>query len=644
MALRFETFDNRRGGSTAFKALGHPLACAPLAELIAGLEDAPLTVFDPEGLLGVVAELYDLSALDVRGVCVQRIEDLGRSPLGHPVRPLTELSTPARDERVLIAAFDAARYERQVRALVPEATRVVTLDAARIPERMLTNPRRYLDPLNFATNFALLREGGGRHTRVTLCDYWSGYGAPAPRVWFRLFDAAGEVLADWEETPPAPGGTLVIDSAAVRRRFGLGEFTGSLFIHAAGIAGHDVIKYALDTWSDDGTEFSCTHDANAWPADRYAGLPAPDADETVLLWIQNSHPAPIPAGAVGIAVMGSEEVRTLDCALGPFATAALDVGELFPQVRWPAQFEVHAGRHFVRPRYEVRDRTRVRIAHANVERTDLEPDPRLPELGRWLGRGYLLPAPLLPLAQWQTLVLPTPMSTAQAELPLAIAVRDASGAEVLCRPLGRLPRGGCPELDLDALLAEAGATPPAGYGHLELFYDFGAGGAADGWLHALFRYRRRDNGHAAESSFGAHVYNVPVTYRNEPQSYAGPPPGLSTRLFLRLGDGATDTLCQLIYPLSIPPFGTERRVWHAESDTRLLLHDARGGKVAERHLKIPAGGSRLWRYHELFDAAARARAGVGAYVLVRDTTCRLFGYHGLLGAGGVFSLDHMFGF
>jgi hypothetical protein len=29
---------------------------------------------------------------------------------------------------------------------------------------------------------------------------------------------------------------------------------------------------------------------------------------------------------------------------------------------------------------------------------------------------------------------------------------------------------------------------------------------------------------------------------------------------------------------------------------------------------------------------------------VRDTTCRLFGYHGLLGRDGAFSLDHMFGF
>jgi hypothetical protein len=61
-------------------------------------------------------------------------------------------------------------------------------------------------------------------------------------------------------------------------------------------------------------------------------------------------------------------------------------------------------------------------------------------------------------------------------------------------------------------------------------------------------------------------------------------------------------------------------------------------------LAIPCSGSRLWYYRSLFDDATRARAGIGAYVIVRDTTCRLFGYHGLLGGDGSFSLDHMFGF
>ena len=175
-----------------------------------------------------------------------------------------------------------------------------------------------------------------------------------------------------------------------------------------------------------------------------------------------------------------------------------------------------------------------------------------------------------------------------------------------------------------------------GYGHVELVYDFAAGGAADGWLHGLFRYEDRASGHAAETSFGAHVFNTVLTYRGEPQSYAGRAPGLSTRLFLRLGEAPLDTLCHLIYPASTP--------WHARSATDLVLHDGAGREVARRRVAIPCSGSLFWRYAEMFDADARARAGAGAYVVIRDVTCRLFGYHGLVAADGAFSLDHMFGF
>ncbi len=357
----------------------------------------------------------------------------------------------------------------------------------------------------------------------------------------------------------------------------------------------------------------------------------------VLLWVQNSHPAPIPAGAVGLNRMGAGSAGAFDEDIPPFATRALDVGALLPEARWPAQVEVRAGRHFVRPRYEVvGDDGRRRIAHANVERTDLAPDPRIPELGDLLGKGYILPAPVLPLGEWRSIALPTPMATGQDELPLALIIYDASGAEALRRSLGRLPRDHASEIDVDACLDEAGAALASGYGHLELTYDFSQGGGGDGWLHGLFRYEHRASGHGADTSFGSHIYNVPITYKNEPQSYIGRPPGLSTRLFLRLGPAGCDTMCHLIYPASA--------AWHAESETRLILHDRDGAEVAERALAIPMSGSRLWRYGETFSAGERARAGDGAYVLVGDTTCRLFGYHGLLGRDGIFSFDHMFGF
>ncbi|MCL4315545.1 MAG: hypothetical protein M1527_01525, partial [Gammaproteobacteria bacterium] len=133
----------------------------------------------------------------------------------------------------------------------------------------------------------------------------------------------------------------------------------------------------------------------------------------------------------------------------------------------------------------------------------------------------------------------------------------------------------------------------------------------------------------------AHMFNMAAVYKGEPQSYTGAPPGLSTRLFLRMGDAPLDTMCHLIYPAST--------AWHAHSSTQLILHDRNGMEVAKHEVRIPCSGSLLWRYSEMFDQATRRRTGDGGYVIVRDLTCRLFGYHGLLGEAA-FSLDHMFGF
>ncbi|MGH7054566.1 MAG: hypothetical protein ACREFA_12195, partial [Stellaceae bacterium] len=510
------------------------------------------------------------------------------------------------------------------------------LDRMRIPAERLTNPRRYLDPLNFATNFSFFREAEGLSTRLVTANYWSGYGARAVACWLTLFAGDGTVLAEWCEHFSGAAGALVLDSAAVRRRFALPEFCGQMFLHIVGAAGHDVVKYALDTFGagEGGPSLSCTHDANAWPAERYAGLPAPAPGERVILWVQNSHPAAIPPGAITLHPMGEEEGAALAEAIAPFASRAVDVGALLPGLFWPRQVEVRAGKHMVRPRYEVVASGRRHIAHVNVERGDLVPDPALPDLAGLLGKGYLLPAPILPRAAWQSLVLPTPMTTAQRELPIAALVYDPAGREVARHRFGRLPRAHAALLNPEDLAGIAALGE--GYGHIELVYDFSAGGAADGWLHALFRYRHRVSGHTAETSFGAHIYNTALTYRGEPQSYSGPPPGLSTRLFLRLDEDGRDTFCHLIYPAS--------QRWRPLSATEIILHDGGGGERARAKVEIPCSGSLLWRYHALFPAATRAQAGAGAYILVRDTTCRLFGYHGLLGPTGAFSLDHMFGF
>jgi hypothetical protein len=634
MPLRIETFSNSRGGNAFFKAVTHPLAARAMPSLLERLRRGRVALYDPEGCVDGLADLYDLASLELAGCYVQDVTAIGRPVLGRSAQPVTEIGESGA-ATVFVVAFEAGRAIDHIRHLLPERVEVTSLDAIRLPEPLLSNPRRYLDPVNFATNFAFFRDADGLHTRLVTANYWAGYGAGAVSLWLLLLDERGAALAEWRESVPPGAASIVLDSREIRRRFALPEFTGQLFLQVIGAVVHDVVKYALDIFADDArTCLSCTHDANAWPADFYAGLPAPAAGERVTLWLQNSQPCPIPQGAIGLNLMGDERIQRIEREIAPFATYALDLAQALPEARWPQQIELRAGKYVVRPRYEVEREGKRRIAHVNVERTDLAPDPRIPELGNLLGKGYLLPAPVLPRATWRSLALPTPMATTQRDLPVSIIVYDGSGREAARHRFGRLLRRHSVAVDLDEIIN--GAELPAGYGHLELVYDFGEGGGADGWLHGLFRYEDRASGHSAETSFGAHVFNTVLTYRDEPQSYAGRAPGLSTRLFLRLGEAPHDTLCHLIYPASTP--------WHAASSTDLVLHDSSGSEVARRRVAIPCSGSLFWRYHTTFDESERARAGAGAYMIIRDVTCRLFGYHGLIAGRGAFSLDHMFGF
>ena len=646
MALRIETFDNARGGNTLYKALTHPSAARPGQALVGMLtRKAPVAVYDPSGAAEAFNEIFCLDRAEIAGTYVQQVARIGATVFGHKTKPVTELAG-ARARSVFVAAFDAERTIAQLQPYLPNGAEVFSLDTMRIPVERLTNRHAYLDPLNFATNFAFFRETDGLHTRLVTANYWSGYGAETVTCWVTLFAGDGQILAEWCQSCGTAGSTIVLDSREIRDRFHLTKFCGQLFLHIVGAAGHDVVKYALDIFGDASLEIasadragtdcslSSTHDANAWPADRYAGLPAPGPGERVVLWLQNSHPIRVPPCDIRLNPMGEEHFAPVSEPIPPFATRAVDIGKVLPGLSWPSQVELRAGKHMVRPRYEILDRSRRRIAHVNVERADLPADPDLPRLAGTLGKGYLLPAPIMPLDEWQSFVLPTPMAVGQAELPIAALVYDPEGNEVLRYPFGRVPRAHQAALDLDEVAGIEALHD--GYGHVELIYDFSAGGTADGWLHALFRYRHRRSGHTAETSFGAHVFNTILTYRDEPQSYSGRPPGLSTRLFLRLGETGYDTLCQLIYPASRP--------WRAASATEIILHDGGGREVARTSLAIPCSGSRLWYYRDVFNAPTRAHAGAGAYVMIRDTTCRLFGYHGLIGSNGSFSLDHMFGF
>ena len=522
MALNIETFSNDKGGNAFFKAIGHPLAARIVPAFLDDLKGGPVAIYDPLGFAAAFAEIYSLEGLDIADVYVQDLSDIGKTVLGQQARPVTDLLS-AQVCKVLVTAFDADRLIDHIRHLLPHggqgAVPVVSFDALRLPDDMLADSRRYLQGLNFATNFVFFRESAGHHTRLVTANYWSGYGAKDPEIWCCLLDNDGTALAEWRDPLPDAYGSIVLDSAEIRARFELGEFTGQLFIHVLKPAGHDIVKYALDTYGDRPEVLSCTHDANPWPADLYAGLPAPADGEKVVLWIQNSHPTEVPAGCIGLNLMGNDRVSWLQRPVPAFGQVGLDVAELLPQAAWPQQIEIQAGKHFVRPRYEVIAADgRQRIAHANVERADLKPDPKLPEIGNLMGKGLILPAPVLPRGQFSSLVLPTPMATAQQALPLTIKAYDPEGREIGDKFLGKLPRDHATAIDCDDLLA---APNGVDWGHMELLYDFADGGEADGWLHGLFRYRDRSSGHIAETSFGAHMFNTVLTYKGEPQSYAG---------------------------------------------------------------------------------------------------------------------------
>jgi hypothetical protein len=627
--LDIETFDNLRGGNVAYKALAHPVAAERLAQLAE--RAGTVAIFDPDGIAGPLLALCP--DFDVAGLYVQDTLALGKVRGGHIARPLTELGQ-AQVQSVLVAAFDAGRIAARLEAFLPAGAAVLTLDDAKLPEALLTNTARYLDAVNFATNFVFFRDDDHFATRLTTANYWAGYGAKHVRFFHRLYDDAGAVLAEWEDTAPAGVGGYVLDSGVVRRRFGLGPFTGQVFIHAVGIAGHDVVKYALDTYAtDNGASLSCTHDANAWPSDRFAGLPAPRADERVVLWLQNSHAVPIPAGAMALDRMGAEAPVIIEDEIPAFATYPVDVADYFPGLEWPAQVELRAGRHIVRPRYEVLRGGRARIAHINVERGDLKPDPGIQAMHAAMGRGFLLPFPVLSRSRFKTIVQPTPMAMSEQNMPLRLDVFAADGLKILERFLGVLPRRHDVAIDLDDVL-DAGVLAEGG--HAELAYDFRDGGEANGWLHALFRFEDRVSGHAAESSFGAHIFNTVMTYKNEPQSYSGKPPGLSTKLFLKLGFGGRSSFCVLIYPASGP--------WVETSSTALELYNGAGVLLETATLAIACSGSAMVYPDRYFDAARLREAGETGYVLIRDTTCRLFGFHGVDDGAGGFSFDHMFGF
>ena len=172
MALPIETFSNRLGGFTHFKALGHPLAAEGGAKLAARVRAAKAAaVYDPAGQLPAFAALHGLRAGDFKFLFTQDSLAVGREVLGAKAAPITRLPQSGAD-LLFIPAFDADRRAAQIAALIPPRCETAGLDEMKIPERLLANKRDYLFKLNFATNFAFFRDQGGMRTRVVTANYW----------------------------------------------------------------------------------------------------------------------------------------------------------------------------------------------------------------------------------------------------------------------------------------------------------------------------------------------------------------------------------------------------------------------------------------------------------------------------------------
>ena len=633
--LEFTSFSNSvplSAQNTFFKAITHPLAVTKVQALISKLEALKsVVIYDPFLNFPALDSLYSLGNVNVTDIFVQQVTDIGKTLHGKNTKPVDQIGEHL-PSAVLLLAFEGDKHLSHFRHLLPESCQIVTLDETKIPEEFLTKKDHYLQPLNFSTNFGFFREQGSEHTRISFVNYWGSYGATSARFWLCLFDEQGTKIAEWEQSMGGSGEMLVIDSSEIKKRFNLPNFTGSLYMHAQHIVAHDIIKYVCDLYNDEGTTLTVTHDSNSWPADYYSGIPAPQSGEKILLWIQNCHPIAIEAGSVAVRLMGGETLIPLEKTIAPFATYGWDLGESLP-ASWPAQYEVVASKYFTRPRYEVLHENGLRhISHANVERTDLAPDNDLPVASQYLGKGYILPFPVLPMDQYETLVMPTPMALSQQYLTLTMYIYDAAGALVDTLPLAPIHRSESRVFDMGTILS--GVNYQAG--HIELAYNPAHLSDADGWLHALVRYRRKDSGQTAETSFGAHIYNIPVVYKNEPQSYKGNPPGLRTTLILR-SYGAEDTFCQLIYPCS--------KTWLPTSSTDLILYTAGGKEIVRKRIAIPMNGSHFFTVNSTFSQEQRASAGEKAYVIIKDTTCRLFGFHGQTNDSKQrFSIDHMFGF
>ncbi|MFK7955944.1 MAG: hypothetical protein AB8B96_07595 [Lysobacterales bacterium] len=613
MSFAPQTYRQGRG-NVMYKALAHPMVTEASDTLVRRLSELPeLSVFDPNGQFSTCDAFLNLSEIpNIKRYCADSRQR------ADAVEPITHY----RGGPLLVLDFDYPHLAHL--AALSASGPVFDLNEIKLPSSWQTASSHYLSPLNFVYDFALFQHHCPRPgivTRITTANYWARYGAQDVRLQCLLLDDGGQRLAGLTRQLNEADALIEISSDQLARDHDLAAFSGQLMLHAVGAAGHDVMKYVCDQY--DATDIlTTTHDANSWPAARYGGIPLPTAaDEKVSLWIQNPHCREIPAGTLSVSTASNQTV-TLQRSLGPLETYSWPLHAL----PGSTQVTLTSARHLARPRYSISRGDKHHLAHANVVRDDLTDDAGFWKQGKALGRGYLLTAPLLTPADYQCEVLVTPMSGLSEPAAIRLQTFSAKGLEMSDLALASGESGDPHWQRVDANHS----------GHLELSYDPQRQGPVDGWLHAIFRYRHKASGHQSETSFGSHMFNMLATYGSEPQSYNGPPPGLRTRLFGRPPPVGCRGFFVLIYPVS--------QRWHEFSDTQITLLNAQGKALGQRHLAIPQSGSLTFFVDDLFGSPLPDSQ---YQILIRDTRCRLFGYHGLTRGEGettCFSIDHLFGF
>ena len=131
--------------------------------LVAALaERGPVAIVDPHGAAAGFAEIFGLDRVDIAGVFRAGRARVGAAVLGGRAAPLTELAANAGAPACLRRRIRRRAADRAAAAYVP-AGALASAASMRCgcPAERLTNRRRYLDPLNFATNFAFFRDTGG---------------------------------------------------------------------------------------------------------------------------------------------------------------------------------------------------------------------------------------------------------------------------------------------------------------------------------------------------------------------------------------------------------------------------------------------------------------------------------------------------